>query len=602
MIKSVNPYPVSSYFNPDEAQTFFIPKYQREYVWRKDNWEALFNDLEEAEPGHFLGSIICVNTQADGMAGSRLELIDGQQRFMTISLLFCALFARLNDVPDKDDELHVELINLRNRLFVKSSRAWRFEPTEQSHNKADLQKVLSERFPKYAQPPRGLKNFGNRRIARAYGYFCDRLADLSDAEALVLLEKLKAAVLVKIEVPSHSDAFTLFETINNRGIPLSPIDIIKNNLLAALEKDPDYGIDRAFDDWQLLTERIPDPVVQERFLRQLYNAFKYLRHVEVRGCPRAMKSNLIRIYDALIAKNPALLFVELQKQGAVYAKLLDPLAAANEWSDETANALRDLQRLGAAPAYTFLLWAIHVTQVRRWSAVDVLFPLAAFMGRWLFWRNLTDVPPTRDLDQMFIDLIRDVLARLRSGEIHTPDGFVAAAQVGLQGHAASDDLCEQRLRGDVYLNNYDATRFLLCKIEEAHQTRETAVDLWKVAANGHPVFTVEHILPKTENLGEAWVNVLGAGSAQEAEDIRQRCAHKLGNLTLSGYNWNLGKMEFARKRDRTDDEGRPIGYRNGLYLNRELADRQAWNEAAISARTDVLVNEVKSILGLWAGT
>jgi uncharacterized protein with ParB-like and HNH nuclease domain len=51
-----------------------------------------------------------------------------------------------------------------------------------------------------------------------------------------LLEKLKDAVLVKIEVPSHSDAFMLFESINNRGIPLSAIDIIKNNLLAELDK------------------------------------------------------------------------------------------------------------------------------------------------------------------------------------------------------------------------------------------------------------------------------------------------------------------------------------------------------------------------------
>ena len=78
MIQDVKALPVSFYFSPDGTTSFFIPKYQREYVWGGKNWDALFNDLEESPSGHFLGSIICVNTQQDGMAGGRLELIDGQ--------------------------------------------------------------------------------------------------------------------------------------------------------------------------------------------------------------------------------------------------------------------------------------------------------------------------------------------------------------------------------------------------------------------------------------------------------------------------------------------------------------------------------------------
>jgi len=207
MISSVQDYPVSHYFNPDGAQQFFIPKYQREYVWRRDNWEALFNDLEDAPSGHFLGSIICVNNQKDSMAGSRLELIDGQQRFTTISLLFCALYRKLKTHPDPDDDLTVELVNLKNRVFLKGTNSWRFEPSEQAQNKADFQRILSDLFPKQVSAPKGLKNFGNRRIAKAYAYFTDRLEALSDDQTVALLDKLKAAILVKIEVPSHSDAF-----------------------------------------------------------------------------------------------------------------------------------------------------------------------------------------------------------------------------------------------------------------------------------------------------------------------------------------------------------------------------------------------------------
>ncbi|XQU69412.1 hypothetical protein OJJOAM_002143 [Cupriavidus sp. H18C1] len=349
MISSVQDYPVSHYFNPDAAQRFFIPKYQREYVWKPRDWEALFNDLEDSPKGHFLGSIICVNNQKDSMAGGRLELIDGQQRFTTISLLFCALYDRLKAHPDPDDDFNVEMVNLKNRLFIKSTNHWRFEPSEQAQNKADFQKVLSDLFPKLVTAPKGLSYFGNRRIAKAYSYFRERLQPLSIEQALSLLDKLKAAVLVKIEVPSHSDAFVLFETINNRGIPLSAIDIIKNNLLAELDKRPDYGIDRAFDEWKDLIDLLPDPAVQERFLRQLYNMFKYLKRIEVKGCTRATRSNLITIYDTLLRKRPVWLFGALQDKGKTYSALLNP-AVAQGGMGET---------LRQSPCRTFSAWALR---------------------------------------------------------------------------------------------------------------------------------------------------------------------------------------------------------------------------------------------------
>lgn len=598
MISSVQDYPVSHYFNPDAAQRFFIPKYQREYVWKFKDWEALFNDLEDSPKGHFLGSIICVNSQKDSMAGGRLELIDGQQRFTTISLLFCALYDRLKAHPDPDDDFNVEMVNLKNRLFIKSTNQWRFEPSEQAQNKADFQKVLSDLFPKLVAAPKGLSYFGNRRIAKAYGYFRERLQPLSIEQSLALLDKLKAAVLVKIEVPSHSDAFVLFETINNRGIPLSAIDIIKNNLLAELDKRPDYGIDRAFDEWKDLIDLLPDPAVQERFLRHLYNMFKYLKGVEVKGYTRATRANLIAIYDTLLRKRPVWLFGALQAKGKTYSALLTPAVAQGEWGDAAAAALQDLQRLGAAPAYALLLWASQVAQSQKWNEGDVLSRLATLLTKWFFWRNLTDMPPTRELDPMFMDLVGHLLKQIRSRAIPTADWYIQQTSDWLLARAAAEDVCESRLKGDVYLENYEATRFMLCKLEEAHQTRENKRDLWAHDVNDRPVFTLEHILPKTENLGSDWVAMIEDDQKGTADAIRQRCAHQLGNLTLSGYNSKLGTMEFLKKRDRQNDKGDFIGYRNGLYLNADLASRDDWNEAAIAARTDKMLKEVKSILGL----
>jgi hypothetical protein len=599
MIQDVKALPVSFYFSPDGATSFFIPKYQREYVWGARNWDALFNDLEETPSGHFLGSIICVNAQQDGMAGGRLELIDGQQRFTTISLLFCAFYRKLNAITNPDRRLMVELDNLESRIFVRATGQWRLEPSEQAQNKADFQKVLCDLFPKQVKAPKGLTYFGNRRIARAYNYFCDRLNGLSQDQALALLEKLKAAILVKIEVRSHSDAFMLFESINNRGIPLSAIDIIKNNLLAELDKRPDYGIDRAFEEWKDLVDALPGPAVQERFLRQLYNMFRYLKQVEVKGCSRATRSNLITIYDTLLRKRPVWLFGALQANGKIYSALLNPTAARWEWGDAAAGTLQDLQRLGAAPAYAFLLWACQVAQGQKWSEGDAVHRLASLLTKWFFWRNLTDMPPTRELDPMFMDLVSSLLSQIRGNKIKTLDEFINQSRDWLLARAAPKDVCESRLKGDVYLDNYEATRFMLCKLEEGHQTLENKRDLWAYGANDRPIFTVEHILPKTENLGQGWVSMLERDQPDAAATIRERCAHQLGNLTLSGYNSKLGTMEFLKKRDRKNDQGDYIGYRNGLYLNTDLANRDTWNEVAISKRTDRMLEEVKSILSIW---
>lgn len=598
MISNVKDYPVSSYFNPDEKQRFFIPKYQREYVWKKEHWEALFNDLEDAPPGHFLGSIICINTQSDAFQGSQLELIDGQQRFTTICLLFCALYRKLKSVPNPDEDLLLELANLKNRLFIKSAKEWRFLPSEQAQNKADYQKVLNELFPDLVSAPKGLAYFGNRRIAKTWWYFCDRLEPFDAPQTLDFLEKLKSAVLVKIEVPSHADAFVLFETINNRGIPLSAIDIIKNNLLAQLDRIPEFGIDRAFDEWKELVDLLPDPTIQERFLRQLYNAFKYLKPVQVRGCPRATRSNLITIYDTLLRKRPVRLFSALQDQGKIYAALIDPERAALQWDADTAHALRDLNHLGAAPAYAFLLWSNRVAQDQGWDVASTLTALASFLTRWFFWRNLTDTPPTRELDAMFMDMIDTLLIPLRARQMKDHWAFAKEVADLLNKRAAAEDVRNAKLAGDIYQENYEVTRFLLCKLEESHQTRETRRDLWAADVHGKPVFTVEHILPKTENLSPAWNDMLADGDAAAAADIRDRWAHRLGNLTLSGYNSALGKMDFLRKRDRKNDKGDHIGYRNGLYLNQELAMRDDWTESAMEERTTRLTREVLGLFDL----
>ena len=88
MIKSVGDEPIFSLLSPDHKVVYQVPQYQREYSWSRQQWDDLFDDLLEADlagSGHFLGIIICVNRTRNTTHENVLELVDGQQRMITLS-------------------------------------------------------------------------------------------------------------------------------------------------------------------------------------------------------------------------------------------------------------------------------------------------------------------------------------------------------------------------------------------------------------------------------------------------------------------------------------------------------------------------------------
>ncbi len=74
---------------------FHVPKYQREYTWGRREWEHLLNDIEDNEKGYFVGSLICIKDGTDALPGDEIvyEIIDGQQRLTTLSLLLMAIYS-----------------------------------------------------------------------------------------------------------------------------------------------------------------------------------------------------------------------------------------------------------------------------------------------------------------------------------------------------------------------------------------------------------------------------------------------------------------------------------------------------------------------------
>ncbi|RLI02268.1 DUF262 domain-containing protein [Candidatus Bathyarchaeota archaeon] len=588
LINSANAHTISEVFNPDSKIKYVIPKYQREYAWKREHVEELLNDLLENQEGYFLGTILCVNKTTDALKEGMLEIIDGQQRLTTISLLYAAIYKRYSEMNNDDDEFKAEKVNLKNRLMIKHKKnEIKLILSSQNNNFEDYKAILNEigiyNDPTFKKPA----NLGNRRLYKIYNYILKRISSISDDEIKRFLDKINSAVIVKIEVNNYSDAYTLFESLNNRGLPLSAMDLIKNKILSEIDKRHKSGeigidIDEAFELWKRITENIEDYGVQERFIRQYYNAFRYDDKIRVKDFPRATKSVLIKIYEQLIERDPEFILNELVSKSVIYNRFISPIPNGELYYD-----LLDLLHVGAAPSYTLLLYLFS-----KYDDTNFLKEVVKFLVKYFVRRNITDFPATRDLDRIFMGLV-DTFENSGEIDVNFIVSYLAKAE-----RFADIETFKNKIIGDIYTNNTAMARFILCKIEESHMTKETWKDLWIKDKSNKYVWTIEHIFPEGRNIPKDWIWMITNGDEERAKELQEKCVHKLGNLTLTAYNKNLSNFSFIKKRDRKDDQGNYIGYKNGLYLNRKLAEKDKWTILDIERRTKELMREVLELFAV----
>ena len=601
---NVNKYPVSQVFDPESKVVFEIPKYQREYTWGTREWEALFDDLVENDDGYFLGSIICINTATDTINAPKFEVVDGQQRLTTLSLFLAALYTTLSKHKDLlDDDQQADILQLKRKIVLKKTQTdIRVIPQVQGSNRDDYLGLLAKIgiIPKRAMP-----NFaGLRRIVKSYNYFKKRIDSLlEESEDIVgtmfrIIDKVNSAILVIIEVSNHADAYTLFESLNNRGTPLTAVDLIKNLLLSRLDVKGDESLDYYFSRWtEILHDLGEEYSDQERFFRQNYNAFRRSLNAPFSRGDRqyplgtiATRSTMLDIYEKIISREPVAALDSLSENASIYAGII--LNKTDSLPNELRNVYQDLQRIQGAPSYLLLLYLIkNITelQIGDEEIVKVCQLLISFFVR----RNLTDTPPTRDLSRIFMAYIEEI----------EQNGYVGYAifdnlRSKLIACSASEELFEEKLRGPVYDDNVGATRFILCMLAKRKMTVENERDLWRKTGSNQYVWSIEHIFPQGPNIPDKWVEMIADGDRTKAREFQSLYVHTFGNLTITGYNSTLSNKAFSEKKERKDSNGNYIGYRNGLSLNDDVCDKDSWTIDIIKARTEKMVKEIMEMFVL----
>lgn len=605
MIKHTDPYEVSQIFSNDKSVFYYIPKYQREYTWGKREWGLLFNDVIENDKGYFLGSIICVDDSQSALGETVLEVIDGQQRITSLSILLLALYEQLNARKEfLDDDQKIDLSMLKRELVIKKGSQFvaRLTPQVQSCNQADYYSLLADSQLINAEKS---KYAGIRRIYKAFDYFneciekyiTETIGDKEyeteekkqkEVEALFdLVDKFNSSVLVAIQVETHKDAYMLFESLNNRGVPLSAIDLIKNLLISVSDKD--QKADECYLKWKNILGYLGEEYgAQERFFRYYYDVYReeLNKPYPVSGNQKyalgyvATRSNLMEIYEKLIKADYSTFLVSVEREAKTYSVLINN-ANEDDSIPELSEELLNLERIQGAPGYILLMYLLsnkNSLEITNEIIKSVIKYLISFFVR----RNITDYPNTRNLVKIFMDTV-DIAKANRGGTIYTK------IVEYLRTCSSTDEMFMMKLGGPIYLDNPDAARFLLCYYEDQFKTNEIYTDLWKRDDSNKYVWTIEHIFPEGENIPECWVDMIADGNKELATNYLNQYAHTLGNLTITGYNSSLSNYAFDKKKDRKNKDGNYVGYRNGLKLNENVVNQEKWTVENIKARTDMLV-------------
>lgn len=200
---------------------FVIPVYQRNYDWKKEHCQQLFNDLIDisiTNSTHFIGSIVSI--YHDNCADREYLIIDGQQRLTTLSLLLLAIYKTL-------DEKKLESNIIKNQIkddylvnkYSKDDKKIRLKPVK-NDKKAFSQLFKSDN--EYIQ---------DTNITINYQYFYNRLLK-KEITIDKLFQSIKRLIIVEIELKNEEDDPQLiFESLNSTGLDLSEADKVRNFIL-----------------------------------------------------------------------------------------------------------------------------------------------------------------------------------------------------------------------------------------------------------------------------------------------------------------------------------------------------------------------------------
>lgn len=536
---------------------YVIPLFQRYYSWGKEHWERLRQDVwalieDGAKPVHFLGPLVChLPSKMPGSTAS-FQLIDGQQRLTTLTILLSAIrdVARSRGLSDLAEEITEDFL-----LFKRKQGSERYKIVPRLGDREVLTAMVEGQ---------DLAEFAENRVFQAWKYFQRHVQHLSrkhtERRLRHLLEAIANRLNLVVVVIDGENPYEIFDSLNSTGLPLEESDLIRNFVFM----DMPPARQQAFDDqhWKPFEQLFAateseDAVDMTAFYRDyLMREGMYSKEDATFVDFKATHAEEIKQPEALVAR--------LRRYARLDLMLRRPASVA----DRTLRSLlRQVEGMDISTAFPLLLNLLDRHESGSLSGEDLQGCLADLVS-FVLRRSICG-ESTRAYGKWFVEAI--VMIR---------DNPRTDLQAYWLGRRWPDDAAvRQRLPSfELYRRESTKTRAILERLEESLGHRER-VDL--------STLTIEHVMPQTitnNKNGKAWKEMLGA----DWETIQGELLHTIGNLTLSGYNVELSNSPFEAKRVELA--------RSHIDLNDHFAGLQKWDASAIRARGADLTEKV---LALW---
>ena len=518
------------------GRSYRVPPYQRDYSWSEEHWEDLWNDIADLrsrpEDRHYLGALV-----VEGKSDREFLVIDGQQRLATLSLLALAVIAKLGVLADHgvDPDANTERgKELRNRFIGEKDPASLVESSRLYLNETD-NAFYQDYLVQLREPlnPRALPT-SNRLLWNCFRYFAGQLDSLEDlrgdgqAMADLLSETVARQILfILITVDDELNAYTVFETLNARGLGLTTTDLLKSYLFSRIRVTADLEVLQRR--WRSLVATVD----QARFP-------EFLRHHLLCELPKVRSQRLFKLVRdrTRTAADVFNLIDDLERRAELFAAVSDP--HHGYWTDlpGAKEYIRDLDlfRVRQAIPLLFAAWE----SFSRSDFVRVLKLVSVISFRYTVVSGLNP------------NALESVYHRAAKAVMEGSAGTPAAVFDHLKPIYVDDERTRQNfalLAVNTRGQRKRLVKYILARLERdaAGRARDPETDPG----------TIEHILP--ENPADAWEEAFPA-------ERREASVYRLGNLTLlePAANRNVGNSVYTGKLD---------AYRNSAYaLTRQLPE------------------------------
>ena len=526
------------------GEAYRVPRHQRQFEWTREQWSDLWEDVHigQINESHFLGSIVVIPEGRAGVEINYYEVNDGQQRLTTILILLSVVRDRAVGLGNEEFAKHISEHYLSANYFEGGSK--KVVP------KMTLGKLDNEAFGDVIGGKLQNNIKDGHRIFECYNYFNSQVENLS-LEDLENLKKriVNKIIVVHINVADQFNAFRLFETLNDRGLALSAVDLIKNHLLmraASNNAGDDTIVDSIVEEWQEMYEKIReyDPVVFfHRFMlseypgkisaKQLYEVIK-------------QKAN----NEQWDAKYISEFTNKLKKAAHVYTELID----ANIGNTRINRRLSDIKLFEASPSYTLLL---KITPLLKSGPLDeiqylkIIDLIELFHIRW----GITGQSTSR-----LTEIYNRMCIKLGSVEMSEISNMIEHEYLSWAS-SIKDSVFHSAFQEEFGKPADTRTKYIIWKLGNP---------AGEVSLNFDEVHT-EHIMPQT--LSDEWFSDLEKSSGMEKEGIKKThdlLINKIGNFALIKGEWNISMS------NRVFSEKAKHYINSEIGLTKELASRKNW--------------------------